>query len=87
MANGFSGLALFSGLYYALFDVCNTVLMLGSYLLLDQDVSFNHAKYKDDADKTLELKDSYNPNIKKTMAEIKEMNPFNRDEILKENGI
>ena len=35
MSNGFSGLAVYRDLYYALFDVLNTVFMLGSFLMLD----------------------------------------------------
>lgn len=33
--NGFSGLAIYTDLYYALFDVLMTVFMLAFFLLLD----------------------------------------------------
>lgn len=46
LTNGFSGLAIYTDLYYALFDVLNTVFILGSFLLLDQDVAFNYKRYK-----------------------------------------
>lgn len=48
MLNGFSGLALQVGFYYALYNVMNTVFVTAGLLLLDQDVAFNKEKYKKD---------------------------------------
>ena len=46
MVNGYSGLATNIAFYYALYTVMNTTFNVAFYMILDQDVSFNPAKFK-----------------------------------------
>ena len=46
--NGFSGVQLYFGFYFSLYNVLNTVFSLGFWLLWDQDVAFDEQKYHTD---------------------------------------
>ena len=46
MSNGFSGIAIFMDLYYALFNVLLTTITVASYILLDQEIYFAPDSYK-----------------------------------------
>ena len=58
LTNGFSGIAIYTDLYYAMFDVLNTVFILAAFLILDQDVAFNTERYNNDDQDIQQIKDS-----------------------------
>ena len=60
LTNGFSGIAIYTDLYYAMFDVLNTVFILAAFLILDQDVAFNTERYNNDDQDIQQIKDSPN---------------------------
>lgn len=87
LTNGFSGLAIYTDLYYALFDVLNTVFVLAGFLLLDQDVAFNTKRYKHDAVRVSNLlveeqKKRYDPNTVEPLGDLLKTNVFNRNDLL-----
>jgi len=49
MINGCSGVAIYFGFYFSLYNVWNTVFSLALFVLLDQNVAFNKEKYMADA--------------------------------------
>ena len=91
LTNGFSGIAIYTDLYYAMFDVLNTVFILAAFLILDQDVAFNTERYSNDDQDILQIKDSpneeYDPNLNESYKDLLQKDIFSRKKLLKDKGI
>ena len=91
LTNGFSGIAIYTDLYYAMFDVLNTVFILAAFLILDQDVAFNTERYNNDDQDIQQIKDSpneeYDPNLNESYKDLLQKDIFSRKKLLKDKGI
>lgn len=92
LTNGFSGLAIYTDFYFALFTVINAFYTLAFFLLLDQDVAFNTERYANDADQIGgQIFDhsqlSYDPNNSESLMDLLQQDIFDREKVMNQKGI